>query len=316
MAIMNAPVDFNAISGMFHLQYEQIEVKFDPEHAIAWTYMKPSGAPCFNLGMLEELRAHDSAIESCGGRLLYKGDLHQIHYYVGGSRIEGIFSLGGNLANLVLLIKSGDSGTLMHYAKLCVDNMYQRICSYGSSMTTISLVQGEALGGGFETALSSNVIVAERRSRMGLPEILFNLFPGMGAYSLLARRVGMKRAEEMILSGRVYTAEELHEAGVVDVLAEDGAGEAAVQDYVRRNERRRNGMQAVFSCRQHFHPVSYEELLNITNIWVDATLRLEDRDLKLMSRLARSQAKLVPGGAAARPDAVVEIREEMQYATA
>ncbi len=312
---MNAPVDFNVIEGMFRRHYKQIEVRFDPEHAIAWTYMKPSGAPCFNLGMLEELRAHDSAIESCGGRVLYEGDLHQIHYYVGGSRIEGIFSLGGNLANLVLLIKSGDRDTLMHYAKLCVDNMYQRICSYGSPMTTISLVQGEALGGGFETALSSNVIVAERRSRMGLPEILFNLFPGNGAYSLLARRVGMKRAEEMILSGRVYTAEEMHAAGVVDVLAEDGTGEAAVQDYIRRNERRRNGMQAVFSCRQHFHPVSYEELLNIANLWVNAALRLEEKDLKLMSRLARSQSKLVPGGAAAIPEAAATV-EQAQYAIA
>ena len=312
---MNAPVDFNVIEGMFRRHYKQIEVRFDPEHATAWTYLKPWGAPCFNLGMLEELRAHDSAIESCGGRVLYEGDLHQIHYYVGGSRIEGIFSLGGNLANLVLLIKSGDRDTLMRYAKLCVDNMYQRICSYGSPMTTISLVQGEALGGGFETALSSNVIVAERRSRMGLPEILFNLFPGNGAYSLLARRVGMKRAEEMILSGRVYTAEEMHAAGVVDVLAEDGTGEAAVQDYIRRNERRRNGMQAVFSCRQHFHPVSYEELLNIANLWVNAALRLEEKDLKLMSRLARSQSKLVPGGAAAIPEAAATV-EQAQYAIA
>ena len=312
---MNAPVDFKAIEGMFRRHYKQIEVEFEPEHAVAWTYMKPSGAPCFNLGMLEELRAHDSAIESCGGRVLYKDDLHQIHYYVGGSRVEGIFSLGGNLENLVELIKAGDHDTLMHYASLCVDNMYQRICSYNSPMITISLVQGEALGGGFETALSSSVIVAERRSRMGLPEILFNLFPGNGAYSLLARRVGMKRAEEMILSGRVYTAEELHEAGIVDVLAEDGTGEAAVRDYIRRNERRRNGMQAVFSCRQHFHPVTHEELLNIANVWVSAALRLEEKDLKLMSRLARAQAKLVPGGAAARPEAV-EIREEMQYATA
>ena len=312
---MNAPVDFKAIEGMFRRHYKQIEVEFEPEHAVAWTYMKPSGAPCFNLGMLEELRAHDSAIESCGGRVLYKDDLHQIHYYVGGSRVEGIFSLGGNLENLVELIKAGDHDTLMHYAKLCVDNMFLRICGYNSPMITISLVQGEALGGGFETALSSNVIVAERRSRMGLPEILFNLFPGNGAYSLLARRVGMKRAEEMIFSGRVYTAEELHEAGVVDVLAEDGTGEAAVRDYIRRNERRRNGMQAVFSCRQHFHPVTHEELLNIANVWVSAALRLEEKDLKLMSRLARAQAKLVPGGAAARPEAV-EIREEMQYATA
>src|SRR2546425_6370768 len=312
---MNAPVDFKAIEGMFRQHYKQIEVRFDPEDAVAWTYLNPSGVPCFNLGLLDELRAHDAAIEANGGRLLHKGELRQIRYYVVASKTENVFNLGGDLALFVQLVKSQDRDALMHYAKLCIDNMYSRICNYNSPMITISLVQGEALGGGFETALSSSVIVAERRSRMGLPEILFNLFPGNGAYSLLARRVGMKRAEEMILSGRVYTAEELHEAGIVDVLAEDGTGEAAVRDYIRRNERRRNGMQAVFSCRQHFHPVTHEELLNIANVWVSAALRLEEKDLKLMSRLARAQAKLVPGGAAARPEAV-EIREEMQYATA
>jgi len=288
---MNAPVDFKAIEGMFQREYKQIEVRFDPEEAVAWTYMKPCGAPCFSFGMLEELRAHEGTIEANGGRLLYVWELRQIHYIIISSKIESIFSLGGNLAWIVPLIKSHDRDTLMRYAKLCIDNIYSRICNYHSPMTTISLVQGEALGGGFETALASNVIIAERRSRMGLPEFLFNLFPGMGAYSLLGRRVGIKRAEEMIFSGRIYTAAELHEMGVVDVLAEDGLGEAAVDDYICRNERRRNAMQAMFSCRQHLNPISYDELLNITNIWVDAALRLEEKELKLMSRIGRSQLK-------------------------
>ena len=307
---MNAPVDFKAIEGMFHRKYEQIEVRFDPEHAVAWTYMKPPGAPCFSFGMLEELRAHEGTIEANGGRLLHEGELKQIHYIVIASKIESIFSLGGNLGWFVPLIKSRDRDTLMRYAKLCVDNIYSRICNYHSPMITISLVQGEALGGGFETALASNVIIAERRSRMGLPEILFNLFPGMGAYSLLSRRVGIKRAEEMIFSGHIYTAAELHEMGVVDVLVENGTGEAAVHDYVSRNERRRNGMQAMFNCRRHLDPISYDELLNITNIWVDAALRLEEKDLKLMSRLGRSQLKRVQAGVAA------EMPEEAQFAIA
>ena len=298
---MNAPVEIEAMESMFQRKYQQIELRFDPEHAVAWTYMNPLGAPCFNLDMLEELRAHDGAIESCGGRLLYKGELHQIRYYVGASKLEGIFSLGGNLTKLVSLIQAGDRDTLMHYAKLCVDNMYPRICNYNSPITTISLVQGEALGGGFETALSSNVIIAERRSRMGLPEILFNLFPGAGAYSLLARRVGIRQAEEMIFSGRVYTAAELHQMGVVDVLAEDGEGEASVRDYIRRNERRRNGLQAMYRCRQFLDPICYEELLNIATTWVDAAFRLEEKDLKLMSRLGRSQLKRIRSEAAAEP---------------
>jgi DSF synthase len=289
--MMNARVDFQLTHSLFDKKYQQIETRFDPEFGIAWSYMNPTGAPCFNFGMLEELRAHEGAIEASGGRLLHHGDVHQVHYIVIASKVDDVFSLGGNLTKIVPLIQARDRDTLTKYAKLCIDNMHSRICNYHGPITTISLVQGEALGGGFETALASNVIIAEKRARMGLPEILFNLFPGMGAYSLLSRRVGMKRAEEMISSGQIYTAAELHEMGVVDVVVEDGTGENALYDYVRRNERRRNGMQAMFSCRQQVDPISYDEMLNITSIWVEAALRLDERDIKLMTRLGRSQLK-------------------------
>jgi DSF synthase len=303
---MNARVDFQLTPSLFEKKYDQIETRFEPEFDMAWTFLKPIGAPCFNLGMLEDLRSHDSAVEASRGCTLHEGELRQIKYYVGASLSEGVFSLGGNLTKLVSLVQAGDRDTLTRYAKLCIDTMFPRVTSYRSSMITISLVQGEALGGGFETALCSSVIVAEKRARMGLPEILFNMFPGMGAYSLLARRVGPRTAEEMILSGRVYTAEKLHDMGVVDVLAEDGAGEAAVYDYVRTNQRRRNGLQAVLNCRQHFYPVSYDELSGIAELWVDAALRLEEKDLRLMSRLGRSQVKRVLDPApAARMDAAL-----------
>ena len=104
------------------------------------------------------------------------------------------------------------------------------------------------------------MIVAEESAQMGLPEILFNLFPGMGAYSLLARRIGMRAAEELILSGKVLPAAELHEMGIVDVLATDGQGETAVRNWIAKNAKRRNGMQAVFRARQFIHPVTREEL--------------------------------------------------------
>lgn len=51
------------------------------------------------------------------------------------------------------------------------------------------MVQGDAFGGGLEFALSSNILVAEQGTRLGFPEILFNLFPGMGAYTFLYRKV-------------------------------------------------------------------------------------------------------------------------------
>jgi len=289
---MNARVEFN-LASLFSRKYQQVEIEFEPDHSVAWTYMKPIGTPCFNVGLLKELRAHDEAVQASGGILLDGAELRQIHYYVVASKIDGIFNLGGDLALFAQLVKLQDRDALIRYAKLCIDNMYARICNYNGPMTTISLVQGEALGGGFETVLSSNVIIAERRARMGLPEILFNLFPGMGAYSLLARRIGVKGAEDMVLSGRIYSAEELLELGVVDVLAEDGAGHQAVHDFIRANEKRRNGMQAVFQCRQEVAPITYDQLMNITNIWVDAAMRLQERDLKIMTRIARAQVRRI-----------------------
>jgi DSF synthase len=175
--------------------------------------------------------------------------------------------------------------------------MYPRIRNFSCpTLTTISLVQGDALGGGFESALSSDIVVAEERAQMGLPEILFNLFPGMGACSLLSRRIGMRAAEELILSGKVLPAAKLHEMGIVDVLAKDGEGESAVTQWIMNNDRRHNGMRAVFAARQHVHPVTRDELDAITETWVDAALRIEDRDLKMMSRIVRAQMRRMESG--------------------
>ncbi|MGI8740719.1 MAG: crotonase/enoyl-CoA hydratase family protein [Gammaproteobacteria bacterium] len=150
-------------------------------------------------------------------------------------------------------------------------------------------MQGDALGGGFETAISSDVLIAERGARMGFPEVLFNLFPGMGAYSLLSRKLDSARAERIILSGKIYGAEELYEMGVVDVLAEDLQGEMAVYDHIRRENRSANGYRALRAAKERINGVSYKELIDIAEIWVDAALRLESRDLRMMGRLVARQ---------------------------
>ena len=275
----------------------QFETEFEPASGTLWGYFNPKGTACFSLGLLKDIRAHDSALAVNGGHIDVDGVSSKVNYYVLGSRAPRVFNLGGDLALFVLLIKARDREALAHYAKLCIDNMYPRIQDfYSSTLTTISLVQGDALGGGFECALSSDVIVAEESAQMGLPEILFNLFPGMGAYSLLSRRIGMRAAEELILSGRVLPAKELHEMGVIDVLTQDGEGENAVRDWIAKNAKRRNGMQAVFKARKLVQPVTREELDAITDTWVDAAMRLEDRDLKMMSRIVRAQMRRMESG--------------------
>src|SRR4051812_12994002 len=229
----------------------QFDTQFEPAISTAWGFMNPKGTPCFSLGLLRDIRQHDAALEANGGRVNVEGAWHAVHYYVGGSRAPRVYNLGGDLALFLLLIKSRDREALAHYAKMCIDNLYPRIRNYGCpTLTTISLVQGDALGGGFECALTSDVIIAEESAQMGLPEIVFNLFPGMGGYSLLSRRIGQREAERMILSGRVIGARKLHEIGIVDVLAKDGEGEAAVRQWITTNSRRRNGSQGMYLARR------------------------------------------------------------------
>jgi DSF synthase len=124
---------------------------------------------------------------------------------------------------------------------------------------------------------------------MGLPEVLFNLFPGMGAYSFLSRRLDPVRAEKMILSGKIYSAEELHAMGVVDVLAEDGEGERAVREYIDRHAHRRNAYRGVFQTRRRVNLVTFEELRDVTDIWVETAMNLGEADLKKMGRLTAAQ---------------------------
>jgi len=276
----------------------QYETEFEPAINTVWGYFNPKGGTaCFSLGLMRDILAHDQQLVANRGCLDLEGSTHEVNYYVTTSRIPGVFNLGGDLALFVLLIKARDREALAHYAKLCIDNMYPRSQSFFSpTLTKIALVQGDALGGGFECALASDVIVAEERAQLGFPEILFNLFPGMGAYSLLSRRIGMRAAEELIMSGKILSAAELHEMGVVDVLAKNGEGETAVREWIAKNSKRRNGVQAALRARRCVSPVTREELDAITDVWVDAAFRLGDRDLKMMGRIVRAQMRRMEYG--------------------
>ena len=288
-----AKVEFlSSVVNPTKIQYEQLVTRFDPEEGISWVFLNPEFVPCFDQQLLGELRHYHESIENCGGKIGAGEGVHSIRYMVLASKTPKVFNLGGQLALFSQLIRNADREALLHYATMCIDAMASRVKHCNLPVVTITLIQGDALGGGFEAALTSDIIIAERSSKMGFPEILFNLFPGMGAFSFLARKVGTIQAEKMILSGKLYSAEELHEMGLVDVLVEDGLGEEAIYDYVEKQTRRSNGYIALQKARQRFNPITYQELMDITCVWVDAALRLNEKDIKVMDRFVRSQQKL------------------------
>jgi DSF synthase len=113
----------------------------------------------------------------------------------------------------------------------------------------------------------------------------------MGAYSFLSRKVGRRVTDELITSGNTYSARQLLDMGVVDVITSDGTGEAAVYSYVRKHAKNGNGRRGIEQVRRDFEPITREELARIVEIWVDTAMRLDERDLKMMERLVRAQAR-------------------------
>lgn len=255
-----------------------------------WSHWSADARPCFNPRLLADIRAYYAFLAESAGRVRHKNEEHAIEYVVLASAMPGVFNLGGDLDLFKQLIAAQDRAGLLRYGRACIEVLYRNYIAHDlAGVSTISLVEGECLGGGFEAALSSDVIVAEKSARFGFPEILFNLFPGMGAYSFLDRKVGQTLAERIITSGKIYTADEMLALGVVDAVAEDGQGTAEVNALIKRRARMRNGLAALAATRRRVHAITFDELLDVVQIWVDAALRVNVRDLKLMQRLVSRQ---------------------------
>ena len=268
-------------------ELKQLEVSWDEAAGALWTFMRPRGRPSYNLDFLDDFHAWQRGIVAA-----FADRPNDLRFLLLGSRTPGVFNLGGDLDLFAQQIRANDRQGLVAYGESCVRILHRNINCLGLPMVTIGLAQGDALGGGFESLLSFNVIIAERGAKFGFPENIFGLFPGMGAYSLVARRVGAAFAEEMMLSGRIYTAEEMKDAGLVHVLAEPGQGVDEARDYMQRSKRRHTGSRSVYQIGREVNPISLEELDRIVQVWADACLQLRDRDLKVMQRLVAAQDRL------------------------
>jgi DSF synthase len=271
---------------------EQLSAFYDRELRAMWLRWKPTPRPNFNPDLLRDLDRYCRFLTQTQGRLEIDGQSEPIEYAILTSRVPGVFNLGGDLSLFVQLIERQDRDALLQYGRACIDVVYRNYVSHGLPIGTISLVQGECLGGGFEAALSSDVLVAERQSRFGFPEIMFNLFPGMGACSLLERKVGRKLTDELLSGGKVYSADDMLAMGVVDLVVDEGKGEAEVASFIRSQARNRNGLTGLAAARRRVHKLDLQELEAIVDIWVDTALRLSNRDLKLMQRLVSRQSDL------------------------
>ncbi|MDR3389759.1 MAG: crotonase/enoyl-CoA hydratase family protein [Rudaea sp.] len=243
----------------------------------------------FSLDLLHDMYALHKSIQDSGGTWVFNGATQPVNYVVLKSANPDYFSLGGDLGHFRECIRQKNKKALSHYSMLCVDMIYDWSAHLSRHATTIALVQGRALGGGFEAALASDYLIAEEQSEFGFPEILFGLFPCTGGMSLLSRRVGVYQAERMMTNGKIYSAAELKEMGVVDELCPAGHGTAATEKFIATHYRHQAARLALQRGRHRLAPLNYEELRTVVEEWVEAAMGLGEDDLRVMEMLVQMQ---------------------------
>lgn len=245
----------------------------------AWLWFKQEKTPCLTQELILEFRgvvARIAGLSPPPNRLVV------------AARDAKTFSFGEDLELMLHAALKGRRDKLTRYVVAHIDAIYAYTRLASNSLETIALVDGTAFGFGFEIVLASQVIIAEETARFGFPEVLMNLFPVCG-FSLLTRRIGLAKAQEIVKSGMVYSASELHDLGIVDVVAKSGHGELTAGEYIGESAGESRGFLGRF---RNATAVDIAELREIAAMWIDGVLGLSQRDLRMMARLRKAQEKV------------------------
>ena len=213
------------------------------------------------------------------------------NYAVVQSADPDYFSMGGDLRFFRDCIQRRDAATLRDYSMRCLELLLSWNGKFKDSTTSIALVQGRALGGGFEMALGMDYLIAEEHSSFGFPEIMFGLFPCTGAMGLLASRVGPRQAERMMTNKKIYSATELYDMGLVDEICPTGTGEHAVERFVANHASRMKARLKVQQSRFRHESLAHAEGVRIVEDWVETAMCLTNEELRSMDMLIMMQQR-------------------------
>jgi enoyl-CoA hydratase/carnithine racemase len=117
------------------------------------------------------------------------------------------------------------------------------------SMPTIAAIEGSALGGGLELALCCDLRIASEAARLGMPEVRLAVMPGSGGTQRLPRVVGIARAKQLILTGRIISAQQAEHMGLVNEVVP--AGQALSAADAMAAEIAARGPNAVREAKRH-----------------------------------------------------------------
>ena len=187
-------------------EFETLSITIPAAHVLQVTLNRPEAANAFNTKMAEELMLVFEALA------MDAGDARAVILTGAGDRA---FCAGGDLKE-----RNGMSDAAWFAQHLIYERMVRAIIAL--PLPLVAAVNGAAYAGGCELALACDFIYAADHARFAQTEVKLGIIPGAGGTQLLTRAVGERRARELILTGRPFTAGEAASWGMVNrVLALD-----------------------------------------------------------------------------------------------
>ena len=206
---------------VFKNEFKSLELDFH-DGLLQVSIARPEVLNALNFELLNELGSVFRALE--GPRVGEEVPVRAVVIRGGGERA---FAAGADIGAMVGM----SSVEARQFSRLGHD-LARQISA--ASVPVIAAVQGYALGGGFELALACDFIYAGRGAQFGFPEVSLGVIPGFGGTQRLARRVGLSQALELVMSGRIFSAEEAERLGVVNRVVEPEDVFDAVCDVAQR----------------------------------------------------------------------------------
>ena len=248
------------------------------DHICVLTFDRPdSGANIFDAATLDELNEHLDAVEKDAS----------LRGLIIASAKKSIFVAGADLKTLLQAAKTGEMRGFIEPGQ----QVFNRLADL--KIPTVAAIHGASAGGGYEVALACDYRVASDApaTRIGLPETGLGLLPAWGGCTRLPRLIGAEKAAEVILKGKLYSAQEALKIGLVDEIAPPDQLLDRAREKLRAGKRKMEERSMVGSSRrddrtpQRGVPTSatgnpalaraYEIINKTESISPDESLRLE-----------------------------------------
>src|SRR5215469_12589969 len=211
------------------------------DHICVLTFDRPeSGANIFDAATLDDLNDHLDAVEKDAS----------LHGLIIASEKKSIFVAGADLKTLLQAAKSGEMRGFIERGQ----KVFNRLANL--KIPTVAAIHGASAGGGYEVALACDYRVGsdDPATRIGLPETSLGLLPAWGGCTRLPRLIGTEKATEVILKGKLYSAQEALTVGLVDAIAPRDQLFDRAREKLRAGKRKMEGRAPASLSSQELRP--------------------------------------------------------------